>query len=87
MVASDAVTGGNPVYGAASGKVAPTGTVVEGIALESVGANGDMIEVDVPNRRLDYLWFSPSFRRLEGRVVREAGTLSDHLPVVVELAF
>ncbi|MBN1774132.1 MAG: endonuclease/exonuclease/phosphatase family protein [Deltaproteobacteria bacterium] len=42
---------------------------------------------DVPNRRLDYVWFSPSFRRVEGRVVREAGSLSDHLPVVVELAF
>lgn len=41
---------------------------------------------DAPNRRLDYVWFSPSLRRLEGRVAREAGSLSDHLPVVVDLA-
>jgi endonuclease/exonuclease/phosphatase family metal-dependent hydrolase len=42
---------------------------------------------DVPNRRLDYIWFSSGLRRVGGRVVREAGLLSDHLPVVVELAF
>jgi endonuclease/exonuclease/phosphatase family metal-dependent hydrolase len=42
---------------------------------------------DVPNRRLDYVWFSPTLRRVAGRVVREAGVLSDHLPVVVDLAF
>lgn len=45
MVASEAITGGNPVYAAASGKVASTGTIIEGIALESAGANNDIIEV------------------------------------------
>jgi endonuclease/exonuclease/phosphatase family metal-dependent hydrolase len=41
---------------------------------------------DLPNRRLDYLFLSPAFRASGGRVVREAGELSDHLPVVVDLA-
>lgn len=45
MVASEAITGGNPVYAAASGKIASTGTIIEGIALESAGANNDIIEV------------------------------------------
>jgi len=45
MVASEAITGGNVVYAAASGKVASTGTVIEGTALESAGANNDIIEV------------------------------------------
>lgn len=45
MVASEAITAGNPVYAAASGKVASTGTIVEGKAMESSTANGDVIEV------------------------------------------
>ena len=45
MVASVAITAGNLVYAAASGKVAATGTVVEGIALETSTADGDIIEV------------------------------------------
>lgn len=50
MVASEAITAGNPVYAAASGKVAGSGTVYEGIALCAAGANGDVIEVMVtPN--------------------------------------
>lgn len=40
---------------------------------------------DRPNRRLDYLYFSPAFRLKGGRIVREAGTLSDHLPTFAEL--
>lgn len=39
---------------------------------------------DLPNRRLDYLYFSKSFKMNEGRVVREAGALSDHLPTFAE---
>ena len=41
-----AITGNNVVYAAADGKVAATGTVVEGKALESTpGADGDLLEV------------------------------------------
>jgi endonuclease/exonuclease/phosphatase family metal-dependent hydrolase len=42
---------------------------------------------DVPNRRLDYLYYSSAFRLIEGRIVHEAGPLSDHLPTLAELAF
>ncbi len=45
MVASGSITAGNPVYAAASGKVAGSGTVLEGYALESATTNGDIIEV------------------------------------------
>lgn len=45
MVATGVITGGNPVYAAASGKVASSGTVVEGRALETTAANNDVFEV------------------------------------------
>ncbi len=45
MVASEAITAGNNVYAAASGKVAADGSVVEGVALEAATADGDVIEV------------------------------------------
>lgn len=45
MVASGAITAGNPVYAAAAGKIAGSGTVYEGIALETSTTNGDVIEV------------------------------------------
>jgi stage V sporulation protein SpoVS len=45
MVASEPITAGNAVYAAASGKIAATGTVYEGIALETAAANNDVIEV------------------------------------------
>jgi hypothetical protein len=45
MVASGAITAGNPVYAAASGKVAASGTVYCGTALEAATADGDLIEV------------------------------------------
>jgi len=45
MVASGAITKGDPVYAAAGGKVAATGTVFEGTALETVASNNDVIEV------------------------------------------
>ena len=45
MVANAAITAGNFVYAAASGKVAPTGTVVEGRALQTTTADGDIFEV------------------------------------------
>ena len=45
MSASEAITGGNTVYAAASGQVASTGTVVEGEAMETTTADGDIFEV------------------------------------------
>jgi len=50
MIASGAITPGNPVYAAASGKIAGSGTVVEGRALEAATTDGDVIEVlPIPN--------------------------------------
>jgi len=43
--ATGAITGGNPVYAAASGQVASSGTVVEGKALETVTTLNDVLEV------------------------------------------
>jgi hypothetical protein len=45
MVASGAITAGNAVYAAASGKIASSGTVYEGVALETSADDGDVIEV------------------------------------------
>jgi len=45
MVASEAITAGNPVYAAASGKVAASGTVLVGTALEAASANNSVLEV------------------------------------------
>lgn len=45
MVASEAITAGDPVYAAAGGKVASTGTVYCGTAVEAAGANNDVFEV------------------------------------------
>lgn len=45
MVAAGIVAKGNTVYAAAGGKVAATGTVVEGIAYSAAGANNDILEV------------------------------------------
>lgn len=45
MVALAAITAGDPVYAAASGKVDASGTVLIGIACTDATANGDIIEV------------------------------------------
>ncbi len=45
MVAGGAITKGAPVYAAAGGKIAGSGTVYEGVALEAATANNDVIEV------------------------------------------
>jgi hypothetical protein len=45
MVANAAITAGLPVYAAAGGKVAPSGTVIVGTALEAATADLDVIEV------------------------------------------
>jgi hypothetical protein len=52
MVAAGAITGGDPAYGAANGMVDATGTVYEGIALESSTALNDVIEV-LPSPNVD----------------------------------
>ncbi len=46
MVASEAITKGALVYAAADGKVATTGTVLEGRAMSAAGADGDYISVE-----------------------------------------
>ncbi len=61
--------------------------LAEALPVDAPAAATFTFPADVPNRRLDYIWFSASFRRVDGRIVREAGVLSDHLPVVVDLAF
>ncbi|HVJ67579.1 MAG TPA: hypothetical protein VM510_06320 [Caulifigura sp.] len=53
MVAAGSITAGNPVYAAASGKIASSGTVLEGIALQAAGANNDVIEVLGPQAPVD----------------------------------
>lgn len=45
MVASAAITAGVTVYAAANGKIAASGTVTIGTALEAATADGDVIEV------------------------------------------
>ncbi len=45
MVATGAITSGNSVYAAAAGKVASSGTVVEGAAMETTTALNDVFEV------------------------------------------
>jgi hypothetical protein len=45
MTAAGAITAGNAVYAAAGGKVASSGTVFCGWALETTTANGDVLEV------------------------------------------
>lgn len=45
MVASEAITANTYVYSAASGKIAQTGTIVEGLALQAASGDGSIIEV------------------------------------------
>lgn len=45
MVAVDAITAGDVVYAASSGKISASGTVIEGRALETSTTDGDIIEV------------------------------------------
>lgn len=45
MSATGAITSGNTVYAAAAGQVASSGTVVEGKAMETTTADGDIFEV------------------------------------------
>jgi hypothetical protein len=45
MMASEAITAGADVYAAASGKIATTGTVFVGTALEAASGDGSIIEV------------------------------------------
>lgn len=52
MVANGAISVGQKVYAAASGKVSSTGRVLEGVALTATSADGDYIQV-VPEANVD----------------------------------
>jgi len=45
MLCAGVITGGNKVYAAADGEIASSGTLLEGLAFESSGADQDIIEV------------------------------------------
>jgi hypothetical protein len=45
VIASEAITEGNPVYAAAGGKVAASGTILEGYAQHSVTGNNSVLEI------------------------------------------
>lgn len=64
MVASGAISAGAAVYAAAGGKIAATGTVFEGEALEAASNDGDIIEVMVYNTST----ITPSAQVLRSRV-------------------
>lgn len=69
MVAAGAITAGEPVYAAANGKIASTGTVYEGTALEAAAADNDVIEVlPGPNTDVAASTFAGSAKVLRARV-------------------
>jgi hypothetical protein len=67
MVASEAITRGASVFGAAAGKVAATGSVFVGTALEAATADDDVIEV-LPGPNTDILANSGVVQHLRARV-------------------
>jgi hypothetical protein len=67
MVANGAITRGAAVYGATSGKVAPSGSVFVGTALEAATADNDVIEV-LPGPNTDILANSGVVQHLRTRV-------------------
>jgi len=48
-IASEAITAGDDLYGAADGKVETTGTTVRFVALDAASADGSVIEVLLKN--------------------------------------
>ena len=69
MVALVAITAGDPVYAAAGGKVAATGSVYCGTALEAATADNDVIEVlPGPNTDVAATTFAGSAKVLRTRV-------------------
>jgi hypothetical protein len=69
MVANGAITKNNPVYAAAGGKVAATGSVYVGTALEAATADNDVIEVlPGPNTDVAASTFAGSAKVLRTRV-------------------
>jgi len=67
MVASEAITRGASVFAAASGKVASSGSVFVGTALEAATADNDVIEV-LPGPNTDILANSGVVQHLRTRV-------------------
>lgn len=42
---------------------------------------------DLPTRRLDYIFYGNCLELVEGRIYREAGQVSDHLPIIATFRF
>lgn len=56
--------------------------------LDTAGTYGYTFDSRQPSKRLDYIFYSKQhFELLEGRVVMEAGEISDHLPVWARFQF
>lgn len=51
------------------------------VALDDAGYEYSFDSVN-PTERLDYIFYNDQLVLLEGRVAKEAGSVSDHLPVV-----
>jgi len=61
---------------------------VEMVSAETYQANESTwltFPADAPNRRLDYLFVHRQYPNFNPRVVNQAGSLSDHLPVMVDI--
>lgn len=58
---------------------------VEAIPKTFTSDNMFTFPADSPNRRLDYIFFSKSLKRLAGQIMNPPGAISDHRPLYVEL--
>jgi hypothetical protein len=72
-IASEAISAGGTCYAAASGKVASTGTVVVGVAINAATANGDQIEI------------LPAVNTAFGAVARTSFTQDNLAPYPIDL--
>ena len=64
MIAAGAITAGANVFAAASGKIASSGTVPVGVAMEAASADNDLIEVLPANTMLDGVVGIPQVLRM-----------------------
>jgi hypothetical protein len=87
MVASEAITRGAAVFGAASGKVASSGSVFVGTALEAATADDDVIEV-LPGPNTDILANAGLVQHARVRVaIADINTGATVLPAVAGRAY
>lgn len=88
MIANAAITVGSPVFAAASGKVAPDGQKLLGIALTAAAADGDIIEVNavVPHSAPARLVYAAIRTWAAGAAVSEGFTLTGVLSTDMVLA-